>query len=236
MKCNSVLILIILAISLLPVSFADTIYGTAGQQAKLYGDVFSGTDYYNAASANVTIINSNLSTVITNQGMTKIATGRLYYNYTPTLTGEYYVTVRFYDISGTLLGTGSNLLEVTPINFSGSQNMSLEVIITIIVLIIFILLVIFKVEEKYGWIKVIGFIFCFVLILLAAFASVESQKVCVPTYNSGVLAVSCATSSNVSGTILYTLMLYLLGAIVTYSVIFALYQAIKYFIKIGVRR
>jgi hypothetical protein len=168
------ILLIIMVLLVAPLSFADTVYGTVNKQANLYATIIS-TDFYPSSQANITIINPQLVTVITNKAMTSLGTGKYVYNYTPNLTGEYLVSVQFFNSTGGLLGTGTNLLESQTSPFLGGESsMAFVTLIAIGIALASLLYLTFKLDKEYMPIKLLFLIVSMGLIVLSAYTAVES--------------------------------------------------------------
>lgn len=89
-------------------SVSATEYATLNQQSTVWSDIISGTAYFNAAGANITLIAPNGTEMVTEASMTQQETGVFYYNYNFTVLDNWYASVDFYNASGSVaLATAS---------------------------------------------------------------------------------------------------------------------------------
>lgn len=228
-------LLIILVLALIPAAFADTIYGIVGKPANLYATIVS-TDFYPSTQANITIVDPTLATAVSNKAMTNIAVGRYVYNYTPNITGEYLVSVQFYNSTG-LLGTGTNLLESQSPNLSttGGANMSLVNLLAIALVIATFIYLAFKLDKEYIHLKLLLLLVSFSLIILMAFSAVES-KLCYPIYTSGSsVSLSCVADGSISSTILFWIVVTIYGVFFLYVGAILGHKAIKALMSIRLK-
>lgn len=211
--------LLFMIMLVVPTAFADTIYGTVNTPTTLFADILDGADYYAATNVNITITNPNLTTVVNNQPMTSFATGRYNYTYTPNMTGEHYVSIKYYNSTGGLLATGSNLLESQPQGFlDGESTMAFVTILAIGIALASLLYLTFKLDKEYMPIKLLLLLVSMGLIVLSAFVAVES-----------------VTGGTTSAMILFYAVCIVYSCFFLYVGFKLVFQMLNYFWKIGVK-
>jgi hypothetical protein len=97
---KKILILMLAMIVMLPIVFATDIT-IVNQPIILWANFGLNESIVNITSANVTIKNPTLLTIVNNQAMTQNGSQTFFYNLTPNLSGTYLMTVTYMDNGGT---------------------------------------------------------------------------------------------------------------------------------------
>ena len=106
-----VLLLILTILLVVPVSFGLELV-PLNQEYTLWADVTANGEFYDAFYAQITLIDPNQTTQISNQNMTKLSTGVFYYNYTFDTKGEWFGFVEFYNTTDNRVAIASQTLIV----------------------------------------------------------------------------------------------------------------------------
>jgi hypothetical protein len=227
---NAKPLLFIFILLLIPMScFADTVYGTVGKQATLTADIFSGASYYAASAANISIYAPNLSLSVNNKAMTSFGTGKFYYNYTPNISGEYYVSVTYFNSSG-LIATASSQLEVqNPQIQMGDNNMGLGIIIALGLCAAVCLVIAYNLEKEHIGLKLLLILISLTFLILLGSSSIENDKVCGMIANGNTLTTVCNASNNTTPQVFYYVIVSVYVLFLAYLIIYFAYYVLMWF-------
>jgi len=104
-------ILLVLLLLCLPLALA-TEFATVNDSYTLWADVITGTSFYDATNATLTVTNPDLNIIYNNVNMSKVDIGTFIYTFTPNITGEYYLQVEFYNATGVVsIATGTLVVQ-----------------------------------------------------------------------------------------------------------------------------
>jgi hypothetical protein len=127
--------LLLLFLLLLPLSFA-TEFGTINEPYTIWADITTGTQYYDAHNATLRIIDPVFNNTVTGQLMTEYEIGKFIYTFTPNQTGEYYISIQFYNTTDVISLVSSTLVVQENQN---TRTMNIAIIIGFISLILYVL-------------------------------------------------------------------------------------------------
>ncbi len=214
MKPILFLIIMLAGLTCFPIVFS-TQMATVGVQTALRADVIQQPDFLMISDVKTTVLYPNLSYSIINQSMTLQTAGSYYFNYTPTVPGEYYVINRYFN-SSVLIGTETDTLYAQSgiVNNDGGNMQGLGVIFALsIAIAVFAYLSFAWKSDNNGttsvW-KVFSMIILMLLLVLLGWSSVDANSVCVLTYDAASASgysVICEDGQFSQGSLFLRLML-----------------------------
>ena len=145
--------------------------GVSGQEVVFQADIFDQPDYYNANNATATIYYPNGTVYLSNLNLTKVSTGLYTGNFTPNVSGNWYIGVEYYNVSGKI-ATASQSLEIR-----SSLEVQMEALIVMLGLCLMAIIFIYaamniksqEVPRGRVWEKVLWYALVLVFVLTGAF-------------------------------------------------------------------
>ena len=223
-------------------SFGYAQTATVGKDFVLWADIKTSTDFYSADSANITLIQPNGSTFISNEAMQNVATGQFRFNFTPSQTGTWYSYVKFYNSSQDIIAVASDSFTVQNNNFGGlSLNMAgfegIILLIAITIVLAILLFFAFRLEGEHYVLHLLIIFMSVAMLLLIPKVALDYNDHCglLPTTmaDNGTINYGyvCVENTNTTANTLYKGVALFVIVFGIYALWFGIYSLYKFFAR-----
>lgn len=199
----------------------------------LWSDVFSGTDYYNAGDANITIRRPFDADISITGRMVKETDGLYYYNFTPNQTGVYYASTKVYNTTGSLIGTISQSFTVVDATLTNAGGNTMFIFIGLIALAFLMVYISFNLSPEHQVFKFILLSVAVLVVFMSTASMVNNNQQCAIVSSGGVNSLACFDNTDSTPNTLFRISTYLLYGFFLYLIMYILWVAVQYLMGKG---